>query len=110
MKNKKIICDNCNHKFEIKKMKSEKMGEYRGNIVEFNFFNCRKCSLKYFVSADYKEINDLITKYRHNQMTMHMLDTVRNREEKKVLSDENKRLQDEARALTEMLKGMFSWS
>ena len=54
----KIFCDDCKSDINIK-IKSKKVGEYKGENIRFHYFKCDKCKRKYFVSVDSKRVREL---------------------------------------------------
>lgn len=54
----KVVCDKCNHKFKIKKIKSKKIvGE-----VTKKYFVCPKCKHEYLVAYEDSKIRENNTK------------------------------------------------
>jgi hypothetical protein len=54
----KIFCDDCKSDINIK-IKSKKVGEYKGENIRFHYFKCNECKRKYFVSVDSKRVRKL---------------------------------------------------
>lgn len=102
-------CDHCNELFEIKKIKSKKVGIYQGHDVRFNYFNCPSCKTKYFVGLKEKEYDRLLAEYkaivkqtRFMKMNDRNIAEIDNR-----LRDDANKLQPELKARCDILRSLF---
>lgn len=106
-----VTCDNCNELFKIHKIKSKKVGVYKGNNVRFNYFDCAKCKSKYFVSVREKTLNKMMQKMKKLQKHIKLLidvdDTERDIEKINEQQDQLRELQIEVKLMSDKLRAMF---
>lgn len=100
----KVKCDECTKEFSVVKIKSKKVGQYRGNNVRFNYFDCPKCKHKYFMSARHKELNQMIARLKKMQKQIRLM---KDHDEIHEIQREMKVLQSEIKAYNDLLRDLF---
>lgn len=110
-----IFCDECQNQIKVK-IKTERVGKYNGEVIKFNYFQCKKCKKKYFVGIESKRVREIQREIKANTkqarefigLNKQDKDKFRYVNEIDELLKANNILREELNAITEQMRSEFS--